>query len=276
MRILFLGDVVGRAGRDAVERELPGLRARLRADLVVVNGENASHGFGLAPAMADALFAAGCDVITLGNHAFDRKELAGHIERTPRIVRPLNYPPGTPGAGAVMVEVGQGRRALVVNVMCRLFMELLDDPFRMTEELLARHRLGGPAVGGTVHAILVDLHGEATSEKAAFAHNLDGRVSVVVGTHTHVPTADHQVLPGGTAFQTDAGMCGDYDSVIGMGKDVAIARFRRKIVAERLNPSEGEATICGLFVETDDTTGLARRAEPVRLGGRLAASMPIA
>ena len=273
MRILFLGDVVGRAGREAVEARLPALRARLRCDLVVVNGENASHGFGLAPAMADALFAAGADVLTLGNHAFDRKELVGHIERTPRIVRPLNFPSGTPGAGAVIVEISQGRRALVVNVMCRLFMELLDDPFRMTDELLARHRLGSPP-GGTVHAIVVDLHGEATSEKAAFAHGFDGRVSVVVGTHTHVPTADHQVLSGGTGFQTDAGMCGDYDSVIGMGKETAVARFRRKLVADRLQPAEGEATICGLFVETDDATGLARRAEAVLLGGRLAETVP--
>ena len=274
MRILFLGDVVGRAGREAVERHLPDLRARLSVDLAVVNGENASHGFGLAPAMADGLFAAGADVITLGNHAFDRKELIGHIERTPRIIRPLNYAPGTPGVGFVLVDLPAGRRALVVNVMCRLFMELLDDPFRATQELLARHRLGGALAGGTVHAILVDLHGEATSEKAAFGHSFDGRVSVVVGTHTHVPTADHQVLPGGTAYQTDAGMCGDYDSVIGMNKDVASSRFWRKLNGERLSPAEGEATICGLFVETDDGTGLAIRAEPVRVGGRLHGSVP--
>ena len=274
MRILFLGDVVGRSGREAIDRELPALKTRLRCDLVVVNGENASHGFGLAPAMADAIFVAGADVITLGNHAFDRKELVGHIERTPRIVRPLNFPQGTPGAGAVVVEVSQGRRALIVNAMCRLYMELLDDPFTATEALLARHRLGSPP-GGTVHAILVDLHGEATSEKAAFAHAFDGRVSVVVGTHTHVPTADHQVLSGGTAFQTDAGMCGDYDSVIGMGKEVAVARFRRKLVADRLQPAEGEATLAGLFVDTDDATGLARSAEPVRLGGRLAPALPV-
>ena len=274
MRILFLGDVVGRAGRDAVERHLPALKTRLAADLVVVNGENASHGFGLAPGMADSLFAAGADVITLGNHAFDRKELIGHIERTPRIVRPLNFPPGTPGAGSILVDIPQGRRALVVNVMCRLFMELLDDPFRATQELLARHRLGGPLAGGTVNAILIDLHGEATSEKAAFGHSFDGRVSVVVGTHTHVPTADHQVLAGGTAYQTDAGMCGDYDSVIGMNKDGASQRFWRKLNGERLHPAEGEPTLCGLYVETDDTTGLATRAEPIRFGGRLSNAMP--
>ncbi len=274
MRLLFLGDVVGRAGRESVEQHLPGLRARLAADLVVVNGENASHGFGLAPGMADSLFAAGADVVTLGNHAFDRKELIGHIKRTPRIIRPLNFPSGTPGAGSILVDLPQGRRALVVNVMCRLFMELLDDPFRATQELLARHRRGGALAGGPVAAILIDLHGEATSEKAAFAHSFDGRVSVVVGTHTHVPTADHQILPGGTAFQTDAGMCGDYDSVIGMNKDGASQRFWRKLNGERLNPAEGEATLCGLFVETDDATGLARRAEPVRTGGRLSATLP--
>ncbi len=274
MRILFLGDVVGRSGREAVEQRLPELRRRLAIDLAVVNGENASHGFGLAPGMADSLFAAGADVITLGNHAFDRKELVGHIERTPRIIRPLNYQPNTPGAGSVVVDLPQGRRALVVNVMCRLFMELLDDPFRATNELLTRHRLGGALVGGTVNTILIDLHGEATSEKAAFAHTFDGRVSVVVGTHTHVPTADHQVLPGGTAFQSDAGMCGDYDSVIGMNKDGAAQRFQRKLNGERLNPAEGEATVCGLFVETDDATGLARRVEPVRVGGRLSQCLP--
>ena len=269
MRILFLGDVVGRSGREAVCRHLPSLRASLEAELVIVNGENASHGFGLSPAMADALFEAGADVITLGNHAFDRRELIGHLERTPRIVRPLNFPRGTPGSGAVVVDVTGGRRALVANVMCRLFMELNDDPFRMTDELLGRYRLGAAGSGGSVHAIVIDLHGEATSEKAAFAHSFDGRVSAVIGTHTHVPTADHRILAGGTAFQTDAGMCGDYDSVIGMEKSVAAGRFWRKVPGERLNPAEGEATIAGLWIETDDATGLATKVRPVRKGGSL-------
>ncbi len=268
MRILFLGDVVGRAGREMVARQLPALRASLGADLAIVNGENASHGFGLSPAMADGLFEAGADVVTLGNHAFDRRELIGHLERTPRIVRPLNFPRGTPGNGAVVVDVAGGRRALVANVMCRLFMELTDDPFRLTDELLGRYRMGSPPAG-TVHAIVIDLHGEATSEKAAFAHSFDGRVSAVIGTHTHVPTADHRVLAGGTAFQTDAGMCGDYDSVIGMEKAVASARFWRKTGGERLNPAEGEASLCGLFVETDDATGLATSVRPIRVGGSL-------
>lgn len=271
MRILFLGDIVGRVGRDAVGAALPDLRARLRADLVVVNAENASHGFGLAPDMARALFAAGADVLTLGNHAWDRKEIIPYIEQEPRLIRPVNYPPGTPGRGATVVEVAGGRRALVVNAMGRLFMEPLDDPFRAVKAELDRHTLGA---SGTVQAAVVDFHAETTSEKMALAHSFDGRASLVVGTHTHVPTADHQVLPGGTAFQADAGMCGDYDSVIGMQKGGAALRFWRKMPGEKLAPAEGEATVCGLFVETDDVTGLAVRAAPVRRGGRLSPTMP--
>ena len=269
MRILFLGDVVGRAGRDAAEAALPRLRQALRIDLAVVNAENASHGFGLAPSMAEALFAAGADAITLGNHAWDRKELIPYIAQQPRVVRPLNFPPGTPGAGSVVVTLGDGRRALVLNAMGRLFMDPLDDPFRGTAEVLAKHRLGA-----TVQAIVADFHTEATSEKMAYAHSFDGAVSLVVGTHTHCPSADHHVLAGGTAFQSDAGMCGDYDSVIGMSKQGAAARFWRKMPGERLSPADGEATVCGLFVETDDATGLALRVEPVRQGGRLSQAMP--
>jgi metallophosphoesterase (TIGR00282 family) len=269
MRILFLGDIVGRTGRETVTAALPGLRAHLRVDLAVVNAENASHGFGLAPEMARALFAAGADVITLGNHAWDRKEIIPFIADAPRLIRPLNYPPGTPGAGSVVAELADGRRALVAQAMGRLFMDPLDCPFRGTTELLARHRLGA-----TVQAIVLDFHAEASSEKMAFAHMFDGQVSLVVGTHTHCPSADAQVLPGGTAFQSDAGMCGDYDSVIGMAKDGAALRFWRKMPGERLAPAEGPATICGVFVETNDATGLATRIAPVRQGGRLAPAMP--
>ncbi|HXT78274.1 MAG TPA: TIGR00282 family metallophosphoesterase [Acetobacteraceae bacterium] len=269
MRILFLGDLVGRSGREAAGAALPGLRAKLRADLTVVNAENASHGFGLAPEMAKALFEAGADVLTLGNHAWDRKEIIPYIAETPRLIRALNYPPGTPGGGSVVVEVPGGRRALVLQAMGRLFMDPLDCPFRGTADLLARHRLGG-----TVQAIVADFHAEASSEKMAYAHVFDGQMSLVIGTHTHCPSADAQVLPGGTAFQSDAGMCGDYDSVIGMAKSGAALRFWRKMPGEKLGPAEGEATVCGVFVETDDTTGLARRIEPIRLGGRLAAAMP--
>ena len=269
MRILFLGDIVGRTGRDAVIDALPGLRQRLRVDLAIVNAENASHGFGLAPDMAKALLDAGTDVITLGNHAWDRREIMPFIAENPRLIRPLNFPPGTPGAGAALVDVPGNRKALVLNAMGRLFMDPLDCPFRGAAVELAKYRLGG-----TVHAIVIDFHAEATSEKMAFAHSFDGQVSLVVGTHTHCPSADHQVLPGGTAFQSDAGMCGDYDSVIGMQKEGAATRFWRKMPGERLAPAEGPATICGTFVITDDTTGLATTIAPLRLGGRLSPAMP--
>ena len=270
MRILFLGDVVGRTGRDTVGAILPRLREALRIDLAVVNAENASHGFGLGPDMAAALFAAGADVITLGNHAWDRKEIIPYIADHPKLISPLNYPPGTPGAGSVVVEVPGGRRALVLQAMGRLYMDPLDCPFRGTADILVRHRLGG-----TVQAIVADIHAEASSEKMAYGHIFDGQLSLVVGTHTHCPSADAQVLPGGTAFQSDAGMCGDYNSVIGMVKDGAALRFWRKMPGEKLGPAEGEATVCGVFVETDDATGLALRIEPVRQGGRLIQHLPL-
>jgi 2',3'-cyclic-nucleotide 2'-phosphodiesterase len=269
MRILFLGDIVGRTGRDTVGKTLPSLRETLRAELVVVNAENASHGFGLGPDMAKALFAAGADVITLGNHVWDRKEIIPFLAETPRLVRALNFPPGTPGAGSALVELADGRRALVFLVMGRLYMDPLDCPFRGTADLLARHKLGA-----NVQAIVAEIHAEATSEKMAYAHVFDGQISMAIGTHTHCPTADAQILPGGTAYQTDAGMCGDYDSVIGMQKDNAALRFWRKMPGERLGPAEGPATVCGVFVETDDATGLARRIAPLRVGGRLAPAMP--
>jgi 2',3'-cyclic-nucleotide 2'-phosphodiesterase len=274
MRILFLGDVVGRTGREAVAAALPRLRDALRPDLAVVNAENASHGFGLGPDMARALFAAGADVLTLGNHAWDRKELIPYIADASRLIRPLNFPPGTPGAGSVVVETADGRRALVLNAMGRLFMDPLDCPFRGTAQELAKYRLGGPPGSQGLAAIVVDFHAEATSEKMAYAHSFDGKVSLIVGTHTHCPTADHQILPGGTAYISDVGMCGDYDSVIGMAKDGAALRFWRKMPGERLSPAEGETTVCGVLAETDDATGLARRIGPVRMGGRLSEVMP--
>ncbi len=269
MRILFMGDIVGRTGRDTMGQQLPKLRQALRIDLAIINAENASHGFGLGPDMAEALFAAGADVITLGNHAWDRKEIIPYIAQHPRLIRPLNYPPETPGHGWVIVDLADGRRALVLQAMGRLYMDPLDCPFRGTADVLSRFRLGA-----SVNAIVADIHAEATSEKMAYAHIFDGQVSFVVGTHTHCPSADAQILPGGTAFQSDAGMCGDYDSVIGMTKDNAALRFWKKMPGERLGPAEGEATLCGVFVETDDKTGLAKRIEPVRLGGRLKQTMP--
>jgi metallophosphoesterase (TIGR00282 family) len=268
MRLLIFGDLVGRSGRDALIAALPGLRAQCGADFVAVNAENASHGFGLAPEMAEALFAAGADAVTLGNHAWDRKEIIPYIAREPRLLRPLNFPPGTPGAGAAVITLPDNRKILIAQAMGRLFMEALDDPFRAVEDLLSRHKLGL-----NIHAALIDIHAEATSEKMAFAHAFDGRVSAVVGTHTHVPTADHQILPGGTGFVADLGMCGDYDSVIGMAKTAAVTRFIRKLPGERLAPAEGPATLCGAFIETDDK-GMAIRIEPLRTGGRLSPAMP--
>ena len=269
MRILFLGDVMGRAGRTAVAERLPRLRADWRLDAVIVNGENASSGRGLNAAQAQDLLAAGADVITLGDHAFDQKDMMQAVEQEPRILRPLNYAKAAPGRGARIYEVA-GRKLLVAQVLCRVFMSrTYDDPFSALDALLK-----GQGLARTVDAILIDVHGEATSEKMALGHFCDGRASVVVGTHTHVPTADATVLPGGTAYQTDAGMCGDYDSVIGMDKAEPLRRFVTGMSRARFEPAGGEATLCGLLVETDDATGLARRAEAVRVGGRLAAAAP--
>lgn len=269
MKILFCGDLVGRAGRDVVLKHLPGLRAELGLDFVVVNAENAAHGFGLTGKICDALFEAGADAITTGNHVWDQREIVSYIDANPRVLRPLNYSVGTPGKGASVVKARDGRSVLVVNVMCRLFMELLDDPFAAVDGVLKSH-----PIGNAVDAVLIDVHGEATSEKMALGHVCDGRASLVVGTHTHIPTADAQVLPGGTAYQSDAGMCGDYDSVIGMKKETAIAKFRTKIVTERLAPARGPASLCGVYVETDDATGLAARVSPVVLEGRLQHAWP--
>jgi metallophosphoesterase (TIGR00282 family) len=270
MKILFLGDIVGRSGRDALIAKLPGLRTQLRPDAVIVNGENASHGFGLGLDMARDFLAAGADAITLGNHSWDRKELIPAISELPMVIRPLNYPPGTPGNGIITLTLTDGRKLTVLNAMGRLFMDPLDCPFRTTAVELSKHKLGV-----TTQAIVIDFHAEATSEKMAFAHSFDGQVSLVVGTHTHCPSADHQILPGGTAFQSDAGMCGDYDSVIGMSKQGAASRFWHKMPGERLHPADGEATLCGTWLETNDQTGLATRIDPIRLGGRLSQCVPI-
>ena len=269
MNILFCGDVVGRAGRDVVIAHLPDLRRRLALDFVIVNGENAAHGFGITDKICAELYDAGADVITTGNHVWDQREIIGQIDNEPRLLRPVNYPAGTPGRGAGVFEATRGRRVLVVNVMCRLFMDPLDDPFPALEDALRAHPLGG-----AVDAVVIDVHGEASSEKMAMGHAFDGRASLVVGTHTHVPSADARVLGGGTAYQTDAGMCGDYDSVIGMQKAAAIERFRRKMPGERLSPANGAADLCGVYVETDDTSGLARYVAPLRIGATLAPAWP--
>lgn len=269
MKILFVGDVVGRAGRSVLLVQLPELRAKLGLDAVVVNGENAAGGYGITAAIANDFFAAGADVITMGNHVWDQKELIGHIDREPRIIRPLNLPPGTPGRGVAEVRTARGQRVLVMQVLGRLFMGLVDDPFRALETELRRHVLGGSA-----QAIIVDVHAEATSEKMALGHVLDGRVSLIVGTHTHIPTADARILAGGSGYITDAGMTGDYDSVIGMNKQGSVQRWQTSLPGQKLQPALGEAMLCAVYLETDDRTGLARRIEPLRVGRGLAATLP--
>lgn len=268
MKLLFIGDIIGRGGRDVVTEQLPRLRTQLGVDFVIANGENAAGGFGLTRAIAEELFGCGVDCLTTGNHWADQRDLITAIVEEGRILRPGNYPPGTPGRGAGLFETSGGARVLVMNFMGRVFMDPLDDPFAAVEREMAACPLREGA-----DAVVIDFHAEATSEKMAFAHFCDGRASLVVGTHTHIPTADAQILPGGTAYQTDAGACADYDSVIGMEKDEPVQRFVRKMHSSRFAPAAGPATLCGVFVETG-ADGLAKRIEPVRLGGRLLPAMP--
>jgi 2',3'-cyclic-nucleotide 2'-phosphodiesterase len=269
MRILFCGDIVGRTGRQAILLNAPRLRRELALDFVIVNGENAAHGFGLTAEICAELYRAGTDVITSGNHIWAKREIIPYIAGDPRLLRPVNFPPGTPGNGHGIYPLPDGRAILVVNAMGRIFMDAIDDPFRAVDALLKAHPLG------SVAAILVDFHAEATSEKMAMGHFCDGRASAVVGSHTHVPTADHRILAKGTAYQTDTGMCGDYDSVIGMQKDGIIERFVTKMPGERMTVSEGDATLCGVVIETDDRSGLATSIAPLRIGGKLTPVSPL-
>jgi metallophosphoesterase (TIGR00282 family) len=269
MRILFIGDILGRSGRAIVHERLPGLVKDWKLDLVVINGENAAGGFGITEVIYNELIEAGADAVTLGNHAWDQREALVFIERAPRLVRPANYPKGTPGRGAALVETKNGKHALVINAMGRVFMDAMDDPFAAVEREISACPLRSGA-----DAIIVDMHCEASSEKQAMGYFCDSRASLVVGTHTHVPTADHRIMPGGTAFMTDAGMTGDFDSVIGMNKDEPLNRFLRKLPGSKFEAASGPATLCGVAVETDDATGLAVKVAPVRLGGTLSQATP--
>ena len=269
MNILYFGDVVGRAGREVLIDNLPDIKKRLKADFVVANGENAAAGFGITEKIAESFYAAGVDCIVLGNHSFDQKEIMPYLSGDPRMLRPINYPEGTPGRGASAFKTRKGKNILVVQVMARLYMDPLDDPFAAVDKVLKAGRLGSK-----YDAILVDIHGEITSEKMAMGQFCDGRASMVVGSHTHVPTADAQIFPGGTAYQTDAGMCGDYNSVIGMDKEEPLRRFTKKIPGGRFTPALGPGTACGIFVKTDEETGLATYIAPVRVGGRLLENWP--
>lgn len=263
MRILFLGDVMGKSGRTAISDRLPGLREALKADFVVVNGENASGGMGLTGAHAKLLLDAGADVLTLGDHAFDQKDMLGFIENEKRVLRPLNFAKSAPGRGAGLFEDRRGRKVLVTQVLGQVFMKrAYDDPFSAIDESLRR-------LGGLAQARLVDIHCEASSEKMAMGHFCDGRASLVVGTHTHIPTGDAQILAGGTGYLTDAGMCGDYNSVIGMDKVEPMRRFVTGMGKTRFEPARGEATLCGCLVETDDQSGKAVSIRMIRQGGRL-------
>jgi len=271
VRLAFFGDVVGRSGREGLKEHLPALRRRLGLEFVAVNAENAAAGFGITENTARELYDAGADCLTLGNHSWDQKEALTYIVREPRLIRPVNYPPlsQAPGRGAQLFTTDRGRHVLVINVLGRIHMDALDCPFAAVD-----HELEACPLGAAADAIIVDMHAEATSEKMAMGHFCDGRASLVVGTHSHVPTADCQILPGGCAYQTDAGACADYDSVIGNQKEEPLRRFTTRISQGRFRPAEGPATICGVYVETDETTGLARRVEPIRLGGRLSQWAP--
>ena len=269
MRFLFLGDVVGRSGRDAVSERLPGIIEKHGFDFVVINGENASHGRGLTEGHFNDLRAAGADVVTLGDHAFDQRDTLSYIAREPTLIRPLNMTEGTPGRGANLIESRNGHRVLVINALGRVFMDPIDDPFRAVEAAIAACPLGEQA-----DAVIVDFHTEATSEIQGMGFFLDGRATLVVGTHTHIPTSDHRILKGGTALMADAGMCGDFDSIIGVDPEEPLNRFLTGIPNGRFTPAEGEATLCGVAIETDPKTGLAQRLFPVRIGGTLNQAEP--
>ena len=271
MKLAFFGDVVGRSGREGLADHLPRLRRELALDFVVINAENAANGFGITESTARDLFDAGADCLTLGNHSWDQREALTYIVREPRLIRPANYSvlSDAPGRGSNLFELPDGRRVFVVNILGRVHMDPHDDPFQAANTALESAPLGQVA-----DAVIVDMHCEATSEKQAMGHYLDGRVSVVVGTHTHVPSADTRILSGGTAFMTDVGMCGDYDSVIGMVKDEPMRRFLTKMASGRFEAATGPALMSGLAVETDDKTGLALKAAPVRIGTGLSETRP--
>lgn len=268
MKILFCGDIVGRSGREVVLEHIPRLIETYGIDFVIANAENAAHGFGLNKGICKALYEVGVDVITTGNHVWDQREVLFFIDQDKRLVRPMNYPEGAPGRGFTIAQSRNGKSVLVMNAMARLYMDPLDDPFAAVERVLGSYKLGK-----NIDAVVLDFHGEATAEKMAMGHVCDGRASLVVGTHTHIPTADHMILPNGTGYQTDAGMCGDYNSVIGMHKDVPIAKFTKKLPTERMQPATGPGTLSGVMVELNNS-GLCEVITPVRIGPHLSESTP--
>ena len=262
MKIIFIGDVVGKQARETLINTIPDIKRKYTPDVIIVNAENAAAGYGLNKKIALQLIESGVDAITLGNHAWDQKEMLSFIEENPKIVRALNYPAGVPGRGFYEFQLVDDRKIIIMQIMLRLFMGLsLDDPFAVTKNFLQKEKLGS-----TCNAIIIDMHGEATSEKNAYGHYFDWKVSAILGTHTHIPTADAKILESGTAYQTDIGMTGNYNSVIGMDKENPIHGFVRGFRAEgRFFPAEGHITVSGAYIETDDKTGLSLKIEPFQI-----------
>ena len=262
MKVIFIGDIVGRSGREAVQKHLPTLKAKFKPDAIIANAENAASGYGLTKKIATELFDQDINVLTLGNHAWDQREMLSYIEECQNIIRPINYPDGVPGKGQIKITLEDGRTLLIIQVMLRLFMGLsLDDPFRALTKQLSSEFLGK-----TSNFIFVDMHGETTSEKHAFAHYFDGKVTAILGSHTHIPTADERILDNKTAYHTDVGMTGDYNSVIGFKKDNPIHGFLKGFrLGGRFIPSDGKGKICGTYVESDDNSGLAEYIETFQL-----------
>lgn len=269
MKILFVGDVFGRSGREALEKHLPMLKSKYAPDVVIVNGDNAANGRGITPKQANEFYEWGVDCITGGDHIWDQRQIIPHIEKDQKLLRPINFPDQTPGKGSYVFQTKEGQKCLIIHGLGRVFIDPSDNAFTRIEEEIKKFPLG------KVDAIFVDFHAEATSEKMALGQFLDGKVSAVIGSHTHVQTADAHIMRDGTAYMTDAGMTGDYDSVIGARKDIAIHRFIHKIPhPERLIPASGEATLCGALVTTNDKTGLALNIQAIRVGGVLPDSLP--
>lgn len=271
MKILLCGDVVGRSGRDVIQKYIPYIKKEWSLDCVIINGENSQHGCGISPKTCDSLYKSGADIITTGNHIWDCKEMLSYIETDPRVIRPLNFIDTVPGKGFALHKTPKGN-ILIINIMGQVFMRpQLDNPFPIINNFLKSY----PLACNQIKAIIVDFHAEATSEKIALAYYLDGTVSMVVGTHTHVPTADARILTQGTAFMSDVGMCGDYDSLIGFPVEVLTSRYLKKIpMTKKPDPAQGEGTLCGVYLETNDSTGKAQKIYPVRLGKFLCETWP--
>jgi len=262
MNILLLGDIVGPSGRKIVAEKLPGLIKKKNLDFVIVNGENAAdEGVGITKKIVEEFLALGADVITTGNHVWDQKETIEFITTEKRLLRPQNLIEGSPGNGFGIYHAKNNKRVAVINLMGNVFMKKCEDVFKEAKKFIRLVELKKNA-----DFIVVDMHGEITSEKMAIGHLFDGKATMVVGTHTHVPTADHRIMDNGTAYHTDVGMCGDYNSVIGMNKDNSLKKFLKDPSAKRHHPALGEATISGIMVSADDKTGLANKVEPIILG----------